>query len=69
VGNRPVLLGHHMRLRWDIFELSELEGFSMKEITAKTGAPVNTVLSRKYYAVLFLRHRLRELYDDVMGMD
>jgi RNA polymerase sigma factor (sigma-70 family) len=53
----------------DVFELSELEGFSMKEIAAKTGAPVNTVLSRKHYAVLFLRKRLRELYDDVMGMD
>ncbi|MHB9294747.1 putative ECF RNA polymerase sigma factor SigW [Pillotina sp. SPG140] len=51
----------------EVFVLSELDGFSMKEIAAKTGAPVNTVLSRKHCAVLFLRKRLKELYDDVMG--
>jgi RNA polymerase sigma factor (sigma-70 family) len=52
-----------------VFELSEFEGFSMKEIAAESGAPVNTILSRKHYAVLFLRKRLKELYADVMGAD
>jgi DNA-directed RNA polymerase specialized sigma24 family protein len=51
----------------DVFVLSEIDGCSVKEIAAKTGAPVNTVLSRKHYAVLFLRKRLAELYADVMG--
>jgi RNA polymerase sigma factor (sigma-70 family) len=51
----------------DVFEQSEFLGFSVKEIAEKTGVPVNTVLSRKHYAVLFLRKRLKELYADVMG--
>jgi RNA polymerase sigma factor (sigma-70 family) len=51
----------------DVFVLSEIDGCSVKEIAAKTGAPVNTVLSRKHYAVLFLRKRLAELYADIMG--
>jgi RNA polymerase sigma factor (sigma-70 family) len=38
-----------------VFELTELEGFSFKEISESTGIPVNTLLSRKRYAVLYLR--------------
>jgi RNA polymerase sigma factor (sigma-70 family) len=53
----------------EVFEQSEFYNYSAKEIAKKTGMPVNTVLSRKHYAVKFLRKRLRELYDDVMGMD
>jgi RNA polymerase sigma factor (sigma-70 family) len=52
-----------------VFELSEFEGFSVKEIAEKTGVPVNTMLSRKHYAVMHLRKRLKELYSDVMGKD
>ena len=47
-----------------VFVLHELGGKSFKEIAEITGEPVNTLLSRKRYAVLFLRERLRELYDE-----
>ena len=48
----------------DVFVLHELEGKSFKEIAEITGEPVNTLLSRKRYAVLYLREALQELYDD-----
>jgi RNA polymerase sigma factor (sigma-70 family) len=48
----------------DVFVMHELEGKSFKEIAAETGEPVNTLLSRKRYAVLALRVRLQELYDE-----
>jgi RNA polymerase sigma factor (sigma-70 family) len=48
------------------FELSEFQGMAVKEIAEKTNVPVNTVLSRKHYAVKYLRKRLKELYADVM---
>jgi len=47
----------------DVFVAHELEGRSFKEIAEKTGEPINTLLSRKHYAVLFLRERLQDLYD------
>jgi RNA polymerase sigma factor (sigma-70 family) len=47
----------------DVFVAHQLEGLSFKEIAARTGEPINTLLSRKHYAVLFLRERLRDLYD------
>jgi RNA polymerase sigma factor (sigma-70 family) len=50
----------------EVFELTELLDYSVKEVAEKTQAPVNTVLSRKHYAVKFLRERLQELYDDVI---
>lgn len=49
----------------DMFELTEFEGLSVKEISAMTGTPVNTLLSRKHYAVKHLRQRLGELYRDL----
>ena len=52
----------------DVFEMTELLGFSVKETAEKTNTPVNTVLSRKHYAVKYLRKRLNELYDDIMGV-
>jgi RNA polymerase sigma factor (sigma-70 family) len=48
----------------EVFVLHELEGRSFKEIAAITGEPVSTLLSRKRYAVLHLRDRLQELYDE-----
>jgi DNA-directed RNA polymerase specialized sigma24 family protein len=39
-------------------------GYSFKEIAAQTGVSVNTLLSRKHYAVLHLRERLQAIYDD-----
>lgn len=49
-----------------VFDLTELQGFSFKEISESTGIPVNTLLSRKRYAVLYLRSRLYDLYVDFM---
>jgi RNA polymerase sigma factor (sigma-70 family) len=49
----------------DVFIAHELEGRSFKEIAAATGAGINTLLSRKRYAVLRLRERLRRTYDDM----
>ena len=46
----------------DVFIAHEIEGLSFKEISAQTGVGVSTLLSRKHYAVLFLRRRLQDLY-------
>jgi DNA-directed RNA polymerase specialized sigma24 family protein len=48
----------------EVFVGHELEGRSFKEMAAETGVSVNTLLSRKRYAVLRLRARLRAVYDD-----
>jgi RNA polymerase sigma factor (sigma-70 family) len=48
----------------EVFVAHELEGRSFKELAAETGVNVNTLLSRKRYAVLRLRERLQELYDE-----
>jgi RNA polymerase sigma factor (sigma-70 family) len=48
----------------DVFVAHELEGLSFKEIAAETGVSVNTLLSRKRYAVLHLRERLQSIYDE-----
>jgi RNA polymerase sigma factor (sigma-70 family) len=50
----------------EIFELTELDGLPVKEISGATGTPVNTLLSRKHYAVLHLRKRLAELYEEIL---
>ena len=47
----------------DVFVAHELEGRSFKEMAAETGVSVNTLLSRKRYAVLHLRERLQDIYD------
>lgn len=49
----------------EVFVWHELEGRSFREIAENTGTPVNTLLSRKRYAVLALRERLQELYDEL----
>jgi len=49
-----------------VFELTELDGIPVKEIANNTGIAVNTLLSRKHYAVLHLRKRLRQLYEDLL---
>jgi RNA polymerase sigma factor (sigma-70 family) len=48
----------------DVFVAHELEGRSFKELAAETSVSVNTLLSRKHYAVVYLRRRLREIYDE-----
>ena len=50
----------------DIFIQTEFEGLPIKEISEKTGVPVNTLLSRKHYAVKYLRKRLSGLYNDIV---
>ena len=47
----------------EVFVAHELEGRSFKELAAETGVGVNTLLSRKRYAVLRLRERLKSTYD------
>ncbi len=49
----------------DVFVGHELEGRSFKEMAARTGVSVNTLLSRKHYAVLHLRDRLQSIYDEL----
>ena len=48
----------------EVFVAHELEGRSFKEMAAETGVSVNTLLSRKRYAVLRLRERLQSIYDE-----
>ena len=50
----------------EAFVAHEFEGRSFKELAAESGVSVNTLLSRKRYAVLYLRKRLREIYDELM---
>jgi RNA polymerase sigma factor (sigma-70 family) len=47
-----------------VFIAHELEGVSFKELAARTGVGINTLLSRKRYAVLYLRARLQDAYDE-----
>ena len=48
----------------DVFLAHEIEGRSFKDLAVETGLSVNTLLSRKHYAVIHLRERLREVYDE-----
>ena len=48
----------------EVFLAHEVMGRSFKEIAAETGVSVNTLLSRKRYAVLYLRERLQSIYND-----
>lgn len=51
----------------EIFILNELEEKSFREIAEETGISINTLLSRKRYAIMALRKRLQNFYDDVVG--
>jgi RNA polymerase sigma factor (sigma-70 family) len=48
----------------EVFIGHEIEGLTFKEMAAKTGVSVNTLLARKRYAVLRLRERLQSIYDE-----
>ncbi|HEX3577948.1 MAG TPA: RNA polymerase sigma factor [Thermoanaerobaculia bacterium] len=50
----------------EVFVAHELEGRSFKDIASATGVNVNTLLSRKRYAVLHLRERLHDIYDELI---
>jgi RNA polymerase sigma factor (sigma-70 family) len=51
----------------EVFLAHEVMGQSFKDISAETGLSVNTLLSRKHYAVLYLRQRLQSIYKDFEG--
>jgi RNA polymerase sigma factor (sigma-70 family) len=48
----------------EVFIAHELEGASFKELAARWGVSINTLLSRKRYAVLALREQLQDAYDE-----
>jgi RNA polymerase sigma factor (sigma-70 family) len=50
-----------------VFVAHELEGRSFKEIAEETGLNINTLLSRKRYAILHLRRRLKAIYDEFIS--
>jgi len=50
----------------EAFELTELDGLPVKEVATIINIPVNTLLSRKHYAVKRLRKRLENLYNDIL---
>lgn len=49
----------------EVFEKTELQGYSMKSLAEESRVSVQALLSRKHKAVLFLRTRLRDVYDDL----
>jgi len=48
----------------DVFVAHEIDGRSFQQLAAETGLSVNTLLSRKHYAVLHLRRRLQSIYEE-----
>lgn len=51
----------------EIFILNEMEEKSFRDIAEETGVSINTLLSRKRYAIITLRKRLQKFYNDVVG--
>jgi RNA polymerase sigma factor (sigma-70 family) len=51
----------------EIFLAHEFEGRSFKELSQESGVSINTLLSRKRYAMLHLRERLRSVHDEFFG--
>ena len=51
----------------EVFVAHEIQGVSFKEISAKTGVGVSTLLSRKHHAVLHLRRRLKSIYEEYLN--
>jgi len=50
----------------DVFVKNEIEDKTLKEIAEETGENIKTVISRKRYAVIYLRERLRSLYEEII---
>lgn len=48
----------------EVFIAHEFEGRGFRELSASSGVSVNTLLSRKHYAVLHLRRRLQDIHDE-----
>lgn len=51
----------------EVFEMHELEGLKFEQIASITGTSVKTLISRKRYAVLYLREKMQYLYDDLLN--
>lgn len=51
----------------EAINMTEIQGLSVKEAARQMGVPVNTFLSRKHYAVMHIRKRLRKLYEELIG--
>jgi RNA polymerase sigma factor (sigma-70 family) len=51
----------------EVFEMTELQGLSFKEIASITGEPVNTLISRKRYAILHLRRWFQLFYEEFIN--
>src|SRR5262245_59824594 len=62
---REAAIAELPREQQEAFVGHELEGRSFKQMAIETGVSVNTLLSRKRYAVLHLREKLKDLYDEM----
>jgi RNA polymerase sigma factor (sigma-70 family) len=51
----------------DVFIAHEMDGRSFKQLAEETGLSINTLLSRKHYAILHLRRRLQAIYQEFTG--
>jgi DNA-directed RNA polymerase specialized sigma24 family protein len=51
----------------DVFVWHEIEGKSFQEMENETGIGINTLLSRKRYAVVYLRERLKNMYNEMFN--
>lgn len=49
----------------EVFVLNELEDLTLQEIADRTGESIKTIISRKRYAMTYLRKRLNDLYNDL----
>ena len=64
LGEIEAALGELPPEQREVFVAHELDGLSFRELSARSGVGVNTLLSRKRYAVLHLQQRLRAAWDD-----
>ncbi|MEM9024724.1 MAG: RNA polymerase sigma factor [Bacteroidota bacterium] len=53
--------------RW-AFLHNEFEGRSFRELSTETGVPISTLITRKRYAVLYIREKLQELYQELIEL-
>jgi RNA polymerase sigma factor (sigma-70 family) len=51
----------------EVFLATEFEGYSFRELAEESGISINTLLSRKRYAVQHLRQRLQKVYEEFSG--
>ena len=50
----------------DVFVAHEVDGRSFRQLAAESGLSINTLLSRKHYAVVHLRRRLQAIYEQFL---